>query len=96
VYKEAEMNFGRAHFFTAEKRFLNVRFETFWFNFLVLIIMSLAFYIILITEVLSKLAGLIETYRYNNSVNKIALELKNIIKPVINKNGSNDTKLGAF
>jgi ABC transport system ATP-binding/permease protein len=96
VYKQADMKFGRAHFFTSDKRFLNVHIETFWFNFLILIIMSLSFYVILITEVLSKLSGLIETYRYNASVNKIALELKNLIKPVINKNGSNDTKLGAF
>lgn len=45
----------RTHFFAPEKQFLGISFSTFWFNTLVIWLMSLFFYLTLYFELLRKL-----------------------------------------
>jgi hypothetical protein len=96
VYKQAEMKLGRAHFFTSDKFFFNLRIDTFWFNLIVLVIMSLFFYVLLITEALAKLIEFIDSNLYHNIINKFAVDFKSLVYPIIKNNKSNDKKVGAF
>lgn len=96
IYKQAGMKLGRAHFFTSDKFFFSLRIDTFWFNLIVLLIMSLFFYVLLITEALGKLIGFIDSNLYHNIINKFAADFKSLVYPIIKNNKSNDKKVGAF
>jgi ABC-type multidrug transport system ATPase subunit len=85
IYKSAEMIFGRAHFFAPEKKFLVVYIDTYWFNLGVIIIISVVFYLILLTEFLIKTIEFINSYKINLLINNILSYLANRLKPIINK-----------
>lgn len=53
-------NFGRAHFFAPRKKFLNMYYDTYWFNLCVIWIMSLLLGITLYFDVLKKFLNLLE------------------------------------
>ena len=96
VFKQPEMSFGRAHFFAPEKRIFNFFIDTYWFNLFVIIIMTLFFYMLLLTEALSNLIELIDSYRYNDIFKKLVTDLKSLIKPIIKNNRTNDAEINAF
>ncbi len=48
VFNLPELKTGRAHFYAPEKKIGNLFFDTFWFNFVVIWLMSLVFYFTLI------------------------------------------------
>jgi ABC transport system ATP-binding/permease protein len=96
VFKQPEMSFGRAHLFAPEKRIFNIFIDTYWFNLFVIIIMTFFFYMLLLTEALSNLIELIDSYRYNDIFKKLVTDLKNIIKPIIKNNRTNDVEISAF
>ncbi len=96
VYKQAEMKFGRAHFFAADKRIMNLYIDTYWFNLFVLLIMSLFFYFLLITDALFICFGLIDSIGYATDIKNYIDNLKKILKPVLKNSRSNDKQVKAF
>lgn len=85
VFKAPEMNFGRAHFFAPEKKFLGVYIDTYWFNLIVLLLMSLVFYVMLITEVLMNIFNFFEVYKASSLFAGLKDYLSEIAKPLIKR-----------
>jgi len=63
VYMEPLSNFGRAHFYAPVKKIFNHPFDTFWFNFVMIWISSLVFYLVLVWDVLRRVVNWSETAR---------------------------------
>ena len=55
VYMTPTSNLGNAHFYAPEKRIGGLQIDTFWFNVIAIWILSLMFYLSLITDLLKKL-----------------------------------------
>ena len=55
IFKDAETNYGRAHFYASQKRIFGQQIETIWFNMAVMWISILFMYILLIFNGLKKL-----------------------------------------
>lgn len=55
IYMPPETNYGRSHFYAPYKKIGTLHIDTFWFNFIVLWIMALVFYVALYFEWLKKL-----------------------------------------
>ncbi len=86
VYKVPDMNFGRAHFFASEKKFLNFYIDTYWFNLIVLFLLSIFTYLVLIFELMKKSIQMIETYNINAVVKSWIHQVSDAIKPIIKTN----------
>jgi ABC-type phosphate/phosphonate transport system permease subunit len=84
AFKSPEMNFGRAHFFAPEKKFLGLYIDTYWFNLLVLFVMAIFFYCLLIGEVLSKVLNFFKAYKISIVFKRFKEYLSGIVKPLIN------------
>jgi ABC-type multidrug transport system ATPase subunit len=85
AYKAADMFYGRAHFFAPEKTFLGLKIDTYWFNLLVLLLMSVVLYLLLILEVIKNIMDFIGTYRISDLVKTYFNNIASIIKPIIKK-----------
>ena len=83
VYKSPEMNFGRAHFFAPEKRFMNLLIDTYWFNLLIIILMALFFYVLLLYEVLKKFIDAFSQFHFYSAIGEWRKHIVNAIRPVI-------------
>jgi len=83
AYKDADMNFGRAHFFAPDKLFLGLKIDTYWFNLFVLVLMSVVFYFLLIAEVLKKTLDFIGSYRISEIIKNLRENTIGIIRPII-------------
>jgi ABC transport system ATP-binding/permease protein len=86
VYKTPDMIFGRAHFFASEKKFLNVYIDTYWFNLVIILIMSLFFYGLLVLEILKRIADTIESYNFSLMITNWIRKFSTIIRPFIKNN----------
>jgi len=84
AYKTPEMNFGRAHFFAPEKKFLGLYIDTYWFNFIVLVLMIAFIYLLLINEILKRAIVFFEAYKPSYIINFARNYFSKIIKPIIN------------
>jgi len=82
VYKIPDNNFGRAHFFASEKKLLTFHFDTFWFNFLVIFLMTVVFYFLLIYEVLRRMIEFFGTYNPGTFINQSKQHILNALKPM--------------
>ncbi|MBN1597758.1 MAG: ATP-binding cassette domain-containing protein [Bacteroidales bacterium] len=83
VYKTPENNFGRAHFFSSEKLFFGNYIDTYWFNSLIIVIMAIAFYILLLTELFSRIAIFLETYTIKSVYMNFRTYLNELLKPIL-------------
>jgi ABC transport system ATP-binding/permease protein len=83
AYKLPEMNYGRAHFFAPEKKFLGLYIDTYWFNLFVLILTLLFFYYLLIYEVLNKIFNFLETYKPSEIFKSLKIYFTDAIKPIL-------------
>ncbi len=63
VYMVPLSNSGRAHFYAPVKVILNHSFDTFWFNFVMIWISSLAFYLTLVFDLLRRVVNWSQTVR---------------------------------
>jgi ABC transport system ATP-binding/permease protein len=86
IYKTPDMNFGRAHFFSSEKKFLGIFIDTFWFNLGILVIMSILFYFFLIFELLKNTIQFFSIYNINTLVSNWIKTLSGSIRPILKKN----------
>jgi hypothetical protein len=66
-YTKATSKYGRAHFFAPYKRLGNWEIDTFWFNFMVLWMVSIILYAALYFNLLRKLLNYFETLRFQKS-----------------------------
>jgi len=73
-YMDPVSKFGRAHFYAPYKRIGHIKIDTFWFNVLVLWMVTLVFYITLYFNVLQKIVTYIENL-YSNKSNKSEIDL---------------------
>ena len=64
IYMEPLSNFGRAHFYAPFKIIFGHRFDTYWFNFVMIWISSLFFYLALVWDVLRRIVDWSETARF--------------------------------
>ncbi|MBL7111053.1 MAG: ATP-binding cassette domain-containing protein [Bacteroidales bacterium] len=67
VYMEPLSNFGRAHFYAPVKKIFNQSFDTFRFNFVMIWISSLAFYLTLVFDILRRVVKWSETVRFRRN-----------------------------
>ena len=82
VYKEPDNNFGRAHFFASEKKFLGLYIDTYWFNLAVIFLTAAFFYILLIYEGLRRIIELAGVYNLNILFRQIKLHIINAVRPI--------------
>jgi ABC transport system ATP-binding/permease protein len=68
---KAESKYGRAHFFAPEKTLGNYYIDTFWFNLVVLWLVSLILYLFLCFNLLQKLVISLERIRIRRSKKKV-------------------------
>lgn len=61
----ADSNFGRAHFFAPRKKFLGALYPTYWFNILVIWMMSLSLMIMLYFDVFKKVLDLLGNIKFS-------------------------------
>lgn len=61
----ADSNFGRAHFFAPRKKFLGVLYPTYWFNILVIWMMSISLMIMLYFDVFKKVLDALGNIRFS-------------------------------
>ena len=85
IFKLPENKLGRAHFFSAEKRISNMFLETYWFNFLVLILMVLFFYGLLVSNTMVSIFGILSMAKIKSILNVIVIHLKRASKPILKK-----------
>jgi hypothetical protein len=85
IYKLPEHRFGRAHFFSAEKRIFNLYMETYWFNLLILMLMVICFYGLLISNALVFIFEVISIRKLKSIFNIIIIHLKRASKPILKK-----------
>lgn len=62
IYLNPSNNFGRAHFFAPQKRFMGSLYQTYWFNICVIWSMSLTLIIALYFDLLKKLMNLLGNF----------------------------------
>lgn len=63
VYNLPEHKFGRAHFYSAKKRFAGLIVDTVWFNVIVIWVMSLILYLMLVNNTLRKILESFEKFK---------------------------------
>lgn len=63
IFLKPDHNFGRAHFYAAIKKFLNNFLETYWFNFIVLWLMSLVLYFTLLHDVFRRFSDFLSSLK---------------------------------
>ena len=61
----ADSNFGRAHFFAPRKKFMGALYPTYWFNILVIWMMSLSLMIMLYFDVFKRVLDLLGSIRFS-------------------------------
>jgi len=64
VFMEATSNFGRAQFYSSEKKVLGYVFDTFWFNLSVIWLGTFMLYIALLANLLKKVLSFIESIKF--------------------------------
>ena len=64
IFMEATSNFGRAQFYTSEKKVLGYVFDTFWFNLSVIWLGTFMLYIVLLANLFKKALSLIERVKF--------------------------------
>lgn len=62
-YTKGTSRFGRAHFYAPVKRFLNLEIDTFWFNIIILWLMSVFFYVSLYLKLPQAIITFFESQR---------------------------------
>jgi ABC-type multidrug transport system ATPase subunit len=82
VYKIPDNKFGRAHFFAPEKKLLTVLIDTYWFNLMIIFLMTVFFYFILIGELLRKTINFLSTYNPGTFINQSKKHILNALKPM--------------
>lgn len=85
IYKIPENNFGRAHFFSAEKRVANIFLETYWFNLLILLLMALVFYVLLVSNILRFIVEFFTIRRIENLLRTALNHIKRAAKPLLKR-----------
>ncbi len=83
IYKAPDHNFGRAHFFASDKRFLRLNINTYWFNLLVLFFIAIFFYLFLIYEGLRKIIDFFTIYNLHTFFIQIKQHFLNALKPLL-------------
>jgi len=83
VYKSPEMRMGRAHFLASEKRFMNLYLDTYWFNLIIIFLMTMVFYVILQYDILRKLLTISKALNLKIIYKQSRIHLMNAIRPVI-------------
>lgn len=76
IFIVPHMKFGRTHLFANEKRLFNSFIDTYWFNLVILLLMSLLFYCLLLIEGLKKLIEFFAIY----NIESLARNLKGYLK----------------
>ncbi len=61
----ADSNFGRAHFFAPRKKFMGALYPTYWFNILVIWMMSLSLMIMLYFDVFKRILDLLGSIQFS-------------------------------
>jgi len=68
IYRLPESNYGRAHFYSPVKIFFGKSIDTFWFNMIVIWIATLAMYILLCFDGLSKILTYFEHIKIKKTI----------------------------
>ena len=85
VFNTPDHKHGRAHFFASEKKFFNIYFETYWFNLIIIFLTAVFLYVLLICEILKKIADFYPVYNFNSLFSQMKQYLKNTLNPILKK-----------
>ncbi len=78
IYMKPTSKVGRAHFYAADKKLGNITIDTFWFNILVIWLVSGLFYFALIYDVVRIMITWLEKLQINKSPDQIQARLKRL------------------
>lgn len=78
IYMKPTSKVGRAHFYAADKKIGNITIDTFWFNILVIWLVSALLYFALMYDLLKKFVTWIEKLQINKSPDQIQARLKRL------------------
>jgi hypothetical protein len=78
IYMKPTSKVGRAHFYAADKKLGNITIDTFWFNILVIWLVSALLYFALMYDLLKKFVTWIEKLQITKSPDQIQARLKRL------------------
>lgn len=84
IFYYPDMPFGRAHIYAPVKRIGAYYIDTYWFNIIVLAVMSILFYVLLLYRVFARVGEVLEFRRITYIVNGLKKRLLNILHPIKN------------
>jgi ABC transport system ATP-binding/permease protein len=81
IFYYPDIPWGRAHFFAPSKRIGNFYIDTYWFNLIMLLIMTAFFYLTLVYRLFPKIYKRLNIRTISVYISRLRLRVVNILKP---------------